>query len=1196
MLATALLLLQAVLVTVPAGGAGDPLPEALAPASPAPAKWTYMVYMSGDNNLEDDMILNINQMEAVGSGGGLDVVIQFDRSPEYDTSNGDWTGTRRYLITNDSDPKVINSTLLQDLGEVDMGQKESLRDFIVWAIVNYPAERYMLDVAGHGGGWRDGTCNDFTSSSYLDMGELKAAVLEARSTTGVTLDGMVFDQCLMAQLEVYYEVKAAADVLVGAEDLIPSEGLNYTRVLEALMADLDMDGRDLGAAIVQAFFDEYGHDNERAFSALDSEALDADLAPAVTQLAQSLSGVASTLHMQIKLARDYARTYYYIDYIDLGNFTEHLLRYLPANETALRAAASRVRDALNGTVVANDHGTGREGSEGATIYFPQWAPPWSYGRISMSGEQYWRAFLDAYFADEDRPVVAPTVEVDEPYDGSVVGRFVTVNGTATDAGPGTVEHIQWKLDRGNWTSVEPEGTAWSVEVSTVGLTPGPHRLSVRAVDDDGAYSEEVHLTVNVEDRWLTARVTPAAVRTFAGGPMATTLNVSSFGASGGLVRLSVADAPPGWSVSLPFQQRTLAPGEWALGTISVTPSASASKDAYKVVVRASMEDAPLIQAFARLTVEVTDRWPDLVVGQIVLDPAEPQDGELVNVSARVRNTGLDATAAFDLNLTYTSLDGSGTNATLTSLRVPSLAIGGEVTVSGQWLAALGLHGFTAEADVGHENPDLFPTDNLVYRELMLAGYLVGLETLVSMKEALAGERVDFTVTLRNDGSLADLISLSVEGPTGWSVGLEGSSFFVGPKATEVTMLYIDVPEDANGGTIVTVRVLAQSSGDPERTAEASVWVLVTETFLLAVDIDTREGVVAPNETVSFNVTIHNGGNGYENYTLEYTRQTLDLLVSAVNDTVEVAPGCSTVVEVFVSSLGSPSGGFDLQVKVTVRSIDQWDVYDAVVYKVSIARQFRARARADALPPPLVPGGMVKMNVSVIYEGNYCTTLVLELLGPVELFGDGPPTGILSVDDAAPGSVTSHSLVLPILGNVPASAYGILLNVYEDGSPANRTRLEVAVTVAAVHKVTVRVATTDDPPLRPGRTWRANLSVANMGNVAENLVLLANGSTGLLFDFPDGEVMSLPPGARIVRLVVRLDANATGVKDGTLTATVHALAAGNHTELDAVTFDLAVDVDEPGDGGDGLATPVVVGLVLVMLALAAAMVVYRHRRQ
>nr|NIP36608.1 hypothetical protein [Thermoplasmata archaeon]NIS13735.1 hypothetical protein [Thermoplasmata archaeon]NIS21594.1 hypothetical protein [Thermoplasmata archaeon]NIT79171.1 hypothetical protein [Thermoplasmata archaeon]NIU50633.1 hypothetical protein [Thermoplasmata archaeon] len=304
----AILMAVALLLAVPAPAlsATDPNPgdpmlegqrgdERSSPGARADAKWTYMVYMSADNNLEDEAILNFNQMEAVGSTDDVNIVLQLDRSPEWDETNGNWTTTRRYYVLPDGDPDILNSQLLEDMGEVDMGDADELRDFVIWAIGSYPADRYYLDVWGHGGGWRDGTCNDYTSGSVIDTDELGQALQEARRSTNVTLDGLGFDQCLMAQLEVFYEIKQYGDVLVGAETLIPADGYNYTRVLAPLVADPDMDAAGLAGLIVTAFFDEYGHDNDRAHSAVDAEAMDANLSQAMTWMAQRLRANASSL-------------------------------------------------------------------------------------------------------------------------------------------------------------------------------------------------------------------------------------------------------------------------------------------------------------------------------------------------------------------------------------------------------------------------------------------------------------------------------------------------------------------------------------------------------------------------------------------------------------------------------------------------------------------------------------------------------------------------------------------------------------------------------------------------------------------------------------------------------------------------------------------------------------------------------------
>jgi len=1202
------MLLQPVLVAIPTTGQpaprdGEPSTGGASPfpASRAPYGWTYMVYMSGDNNLEDDLILNFNQMEAVGSGPGLNIVVQFDRSSEYDTTNGDWNDTRRFMVEKDYVPALITSPSIMDLGEVDMGRPESLRDFIVWAIGNFTAKRYYLDLAGHGGGWRDGTCNDFESSSSLDMGELKRALREAQAITGVVIDCVGFDQCLMAQLEVYYEVKSASDVLVGAEDLIPSEGYNYTRIMEELWLHWDIDAAGLGETIVSTFFDEYGHANERAHSSVGAEALDARLAPAVTQLAQSLAAVADSLHDQLKLARDYTRAFYYTDYIDLGNFTERLLQFLPANATEQRAWATEVRRAVNATVLANDHGTGREGSEGISIYFPEFSVPFSYDRISMSKEQSWASFLDAFFDREDRPNAAPTFDVHSPYNNSVVGRDLTLYGDMNDT-DGSVVTVEWKLDREDWVSSSATGDWWVVDASTSGARPGLHRLSVRIRDDRGAYSNETHLTVNVQDRGLTATVAPASLRTYAGNPVSTTLNVTAFGALGGIIKLESYINSPGWTVDLPFREMDLAAGASTAVTVTIAPPPGPTGGVFEVRLRAYMTDAPLIQAFAVVTVNVTFQWPDLVAGRPVLSPGEPQAGEATTVTATVRNTGLAPTAGFDLELRYELIgDRAGCYTVLASMRVPKLDVGSSVEMSAQWNASLGRHLFTVVADPAGHLADLVRGDNTATLELLLVGYDVRMAVNPASKDMLAGAEEQFDVMFRNAGNLFDYIELSAVAPPGWTVRWSETVFRAPAKENGIATMYVRAPAWATGGTSTVILVRAASVSDPSRTAGFNVTLRVPEEFAVSAGVDAPSGVVPwPNGTVSFNITVHNGGNGWENYTLEYVRQTEHLLVSAVNDTLELAPGCSTTVEVFVSSLATPIGGWDFQLSFTIRSGDDGSVYAVAAYRVTVARAFRAEAKLDAIPRPVLPGTDLGVNLSVLYKGNYCTTLVLELLGPSELFGLGTPVGVLSVDDVAPGAAIKHALHLPVLDDVPPGAYTVELWAHEEGSPENGTWLDAAALVLPLHDVSLRVVDADGGALVAGKVWRANLSLANHGNVRES-VSLGVEAVGLLVVEFDHAAVELDPGFAFVRVTVFINATAKGFADGSYVVRVVANDAdGGGGELASVLLNVTVDVEEPddGDGGglDGRLVIWTVGAIILVVVLAVAAILAMRRRK
>ena len=1177
----------------------DPDPSQSAQSTPpsfrAPAKWTYMVYMSADNNLEDEGILNLNQMESVGSGGGLDIVAQFDRSPDYDTTNGNWTDTRRFYVTQDSDPAIINSQMLQDLGEVDMGRVESLRDFIVWAVGNYTAERYYLDVWGHGGGWRDGLCNDYTSGTYIDLGELKVALAEAQRITGVALDAVGFDQCLMAQLEVYYEAKPSTGVLAGAEDLIPSAGFNYTRTLGALRADLAMDARGLGSAVVSTFFDEYGHSNERAFSALDAEAFDAGLVPAVTQLAQSLRAVAGSLHTEIKLARDFSRAFNIFDYIDLGNLTERLLKYLPANATAQRAAATAVREALDRTVIANDHGDGREGSEGVSIYFPQWAPPWSYSGLSLSKEQGWYDFLKTYFDDRDEPGIAPTIDVVKPYDNSVIGLVAEAYTEVSDA-DGNVTTVQWKYDRGDWNGVTVIGSNWSGEVYAKGLRPGYHRLSFRARDDDGLYSPEVQLRVYVQDRGLTMRVSPPSVRTYPGGSARVTVNVSTFGSAGGTAQMQRDSVPTGLSLGPLGGNFTLPAGGSIEREVDVLVDATAQFGTYTVMIKGYMVDAPLIATIASVDVNVTDPWPDLVAGPITFSPTDPKEGDNVTVAALVTNAGLAPAGAFALEIWH-SLEGdrAGCFTLLGRMDVSSLAIGDAVCATATWHAVLGRHLFTAVADPSGTLRDLVPSDNSASRELLLEGHGIEVRVTPPGRDTTAGATESFAVTFTNTGNLQDFVQLDAEAPAGWQVKFNETVFPIDPRENGTATMSVQVPAQVYGGTTVEITVVATSYRDSTKFASAMVRLRVPELFALALGLHPSSGEVWPNSSVAFNLTIYNNGNGFENYTIAYVRQTADLLVSAVNDTIEVGPGCSTRVEVFVSSLGTPVGGREFQLKFTIKSVDEPTTYDAVVYRVRVARAYSLAAHLSGGAYQLEPGDVLAMDLGVTYGGNYCTTVVVALVGPPDLFGSDAPVGVLFSSAVAPGASASWPLELQVVPDALMGNYTAVLMAYESGSTTNVTRLEWAVEVLPVHNITIRMIGTSTGPLLEGGSWVADLMLRNRGDHPERVHLDLLGLPAWMNATLSVTDVTVPAyGAVHLNVTVLLDYGVRGARDGTYALVVRATPGNVTGTLPSAEAPLQVDVPE----GPGTHTHVWTYLALAVLSIVAvaAVAAVRTRRR
>ncbi|MCK4935205.1 MAG: hypothetical protein KAR84_00005, partial [Elusimicrobiales bacterium] len=116
-------------------------------------EWTIMIFKNAKNNLERYGLKNVNEMEMIGSSDKVNIVVELGRMEGYDSFEGDWIGSRRYLILKDNNTDAVTSPIVQDLGKVDMGDWKHLVDFGKWAKANYPAKKYMLIVWNHGTGW-----------------------------------------------------------------------------------------------------------------------------------------------------------------------------------------------------------------------------------------------------------------------------------------------------------------------------------------------------------------------------------------------------------------------------------------------------------------------------------------------------------------------------------------------------------------------------------------------------------------------------------------------------------------------------------------------------------------------------------------------------------------------------------------------------------------------------------------------------------------------------------------------------------------------------------------------------------------------------------------------------------------------------------------------------------------------------------
>ncbi len=249
--------------------------------------WTFIVYMAADNNLESAAISDLREMEMADSDSKVKILALLDRAEGNDASNGDWTDTRLFEVVRgkSSSGNVICSKRIscENLGisageasELDMGNWENLADLLAFAKEKYSSDRYGLIIWGHGNGWRsDSAQTDVLSRAYaadddsgnnLSLPSLRLAL--EKGFAGRKIDMIAFDCCFGLTAETLCEIKDSASFACGTASLEPSQGWNYTELLNAFK-DSSHSPVDFCQSAGSQFKSQYSGVNYACFSAFD---------------------------------------------------------------------------------------------------------------------------------------------------------------------------------------------------------------------------------------------------------------------------------------------------------------------------------------------------------------------------------------------------------------------------------------------------------------------------------------------------------------------------------------------------------------------------------------------------------------------------------------------------------------------------------------------------------------------------------------------------------------------------------------------------------------------------------------------------------------------------------------------------------------------------------------------------------------
>jgi hypothetical protein len=256
------------------------------------AKWTILTYIAAHNDLHTFGNRSLDQIIGVGSTRDVMHAVLFDGV----------FGAARYIV---GDPGRV--LCQEDLADFDAGDPERLVETAHWVFSRYPAEHYGVILWSHGTGWAtleiqralrqvhhdtDETTGEATERAAmtgslvlfrtsllemlgphqpserailfddgtghaLDTVQLGQVASEIAHGIGQKLDLLGMDACLMATIEVAYQLRESVSHLVASEDLVPGLSWPYDRIFNRLRQAPDMLARQLADCIVAEYSDFY---------------------------------------------------------------------------------------------------------------------------------------------------------------------------------------------------------------------------------------------------------------------------------------------------------------------------------------------------------------------------------------------------------------------------------------------------------------------------------------------------------------------------------------------------------------------------------------------------------------------------------------------------------------------------------------------------------------------------------------------------------------------------------------------------------------------------------------------------------------------------------------------------------------------------------------------------------------------------
>ncbi len=357
-------------------------------------EWTLLFYNAGDGCEAKMGTAKLLDLEKVGSDENTNVVVMNYRSKfNLDRITGDYgklQGARTYYVTRNENPpekfpliskilpeeaknlkdftftgtKDIKSSVIEEHpSDINMGDKETLKEFLLKNMKKFPAKRYAVIMSGHGSAF-SGSMIVHNPEGRIKNEELAGVFRDVEKETGHKIDLVNMNTCFSANLEALYPLQNSVGTVVASEDVVWSATQPFGKVLDDLQKGIkegkEISGKDLARLMIEeARRQPLGNLYIKTLSAMDMEKI-GTVADDISNLQKTLMEEAVPpasikKAMEESLRFDFSSVPKQVYVSDVGAFAKEIIKY--SDSEKVKSASEKLQKSLGECVFAEQHAT-----------------------------------------------------------------------------------------------------------------------------------------------------------------------------------------------------------------------------------------------------------------------------------------------------------------------------------------------------------------------------------------------------------------------------------------------------------------------------------------------------------------------------------------------------------------------------------------------------------------------------------------------------------------------------------------------------------------------------------------------------------------------------------------------------------------------------------------------------------------------